>query len=66
MEKRDGENFDESIFQEIVKNKVTKTGTTIVGLKYKTGVVLCADTRSTAGLSWEIRTAPKYTTLPPK
>lgn len=26
-----------------------KTGTTIVGIKYKTGVVLCADTRSTSG-----------------
>ena len=26
-----------------------KTGTTIVGLKYKDGVVLCADTRSTSG-----------------
>lgn len=26
-----------------------KTGTTIVGLRYKTGVVLCADTRSTSG-----------------
>lgn len=28
---------------------VTKTGTTIVGLKYKTGIILCADTRSTGG-----------------
>lgn len=28
---------------------ITKTGTTIVGLKYSTGVVLCADTRATAG-----------------
>lgn len=27
----------------------TKTGTTIVGVTYKTGVVLCADTRSTSG-----------------
>ena len=26
-----------------------KTGTTIVGIKYKTGVILCADTRSTSG-----------------
>lgn len=26
-----------------------KTGTTIVGIKYETGVVLCADTRSTEG-----------------
>lgn len=26
-----------------------KTGTTIVGIKYSTGVVLCADTRSTSG-----------------
>lgn len=26
-----------------------KTGTTIVGIKYRTGVVLCADTRSTSG-----------------
>ncbi|MCA9750322.1 MAG: hypothetical protein KC414_14525 [Romboutsia sp.] len=26
-----------------------KTGTTIVGIRYKTGVVLCADTRSTSG-----------------
>ncbi|KAF9764884.1 putative proteasome subunit beta type-2 [Nosema granulosis] len=30
-------------------NLITKTGTTIVGLKYKGGVVLCADTRSTSG-----------------
>jgi 20S proteasome subunit beta 2 len=28
---------------------ITKTGTTIVGLKYKTGVILAADTRSTSG-----------------
>lgn len=28
---------------------ITKTGTTIVGLKYKDGIVLCADTRSTSG-----------------
>lgn len=28
---------------------IVKTGTTIVGIKYKTGVVLCADTRSTSG-----------------
>jgi 20S proteasome subunit beta 2 len=28
---------------------ITKTGTTIVGLKYKTGVVLAADTRATSG-----------------
>lgn len=28
---------------------VEKTGTTIVGVRYKTGVVLCADTRSTSG-----------------
>ncbi|KAH9410806.1 proteasome [Ordospora pajunii] len=28
---------------------ITKTGTTIVGLKYKTGVILAADTRSTQG-----------------
>lgn len=27
----------------------TKTGTTIVGIKYNTGVILCADTRSTSG-----------------
>ncbi|WUR02931.1 proteasome subunit PSB2 (PSB2) [Vairimorpha necatrix] len=27
----------------------TKTGTTIVGVKYKGGVVICADTRSTSG-----------------
>ncbi|ORD95036.1 PSB2 [Enterospora canceri] len=30
-------------------SRLTKTGTTIVGVKYKTGVVLCADTRSTNG-----------------
>lgn len=28
---------------------ITKTGTTIVGMKYKTGVILAADTRSTQG-----------------
>lgn len=28
---------------------ITKTGTTIVGLRYKTGVILAADTRSTQG-----------------
>lgn len=28
---------------------LVKTGTTIVGIKYKTGVILCADTRSTSG-----------------
>ncbi|KAG5858795.1 proteasome subunit beta type-7 [Encephalitozoon hellem] len=28
---------------------IVKTGTTIVGLKYKTGVILAADTRSTQG-----------------
>ena len=28
----------------------TKTGTTIVGLKFNNGVVLCADTRSTSEL----------------
>lgn len=28
---------------------VVKTGTTIVGIKYASGVVLCADTRSTSG-----------------
>lgn len=27
----------------------TKTGTTIVGLKFKDGIVLAADTRATAG-----------------
>ncbi|KAL6121825.1 hypothetical protein NUSPORA_01196 [Nucleospora cyclopteri] len=39
----------ESLDQKYLKNKITKTGTTIVGVKYKTGVVLCADTRSTSG-----------------
>ncbi|EOB11577.1 proteasome subunit beta, partial [Nosema bombycis CQ1] len=28
---------------------ITKTGTTIVGLRYKDGIILCADTRSTSG-----------------
>lgn len=49
MTTKDNTNFDELYFQETIKNKVTKTGTTIVGLKYKTGVILCADTRSTSG-----------------
>lgn len=31
------------------KISAIKTGTTIVGIKYTTGVVLCADTRSTSG-----------------
>lgn len=30
-------------------SKLRKTGTTIVGIKYATGIVLCADTRSTSG-----------------
>ncbi|KAI5151995.1 20S proteasome subunit beta 2 [Enteropsectra breve] len=34
---------------DFTKPKTVKTGTTIVGIKYSTGVVLCADTRSTTG-----------------
>lgn len=35
--------------EKYLKQNTTKTGTTIVGIKYSTGVVLCADTRSTNG-----------------
>ena len=37
------------MLKENIKGKIISTGTTIVGIKYKTGVVLCADTRSTSG-----------------
>lgn len=50
-----GFNFDNSIRNEAIlsttgdKLKLTSTGTTIVGLVYKDGVVMAADTRATAG-----------------
>lgn len=41
---------DLTTFKEnFLNKKLTKTGTTIVGIVYETGVVLCADTRSTSG-----------------
>ncbi|OQS55567.1 PUP1 [Ecytonucleospora hepatopenaei] len=39
----------EKFKEDFLKNKTTKTGTTIVGITYESGVVLCADTRSTNG-----------------
>ena len=33
-----------------LKNHFTKTGTTIVGVKFNGGVILAADTRATAGI----------------
>lgn len=50
-----GFNFDNSIRNEAIlgktgdKLKFTSTGTTIVGLVYKDGVVMAADTRATSG-----------------
>lgn len=42
-------NFLDSFKNKYLNEKIIKTGTTIVGIVYETGVVLCADTRSTNG-----------------
>lgn len=44
----------------------TKTGTTIVGIKYRTGVVLCADTRSTSGAVVANKNCEKIHFISPK
>jgi len=49
-----GFNFDntlrnEHLLSKNIKMRTTKTGTTIVGVTYKDGVVLGADTRATSG-----------------
>lgn len=44
----------------------TKTGTTIVGIKYNNGVVLCADTRSTSGPVVADKNCKKIHTIAPK
>ncbi|ELA46567.1 hypothetical protein VCUG_01945 [Vavraia culicis subsp. floridensis] len=47
---QNGEPFNFKEFcAEVLKKRVTKTGTTIVGIKSEQGVILCADTRATSG-----------------
>lgn len=66
MDKTNDLEFNENTIKEMIKRSVTKTGTTIVGIKYNTGIVLCADTRSTTGPIVADKNCSKIHSIAPK